>query len=122
LSQSVALRLDRSFWTPLLLVASVLMGLARTWVLHREALQVEGELAMAAGIGAVLGATLFPWALGALVAYVHWFWAQFRRDRAYMTNVYPYRRRRILHGTVLLALVLMASEVIWRAAISYGLI
>jgi len=122
LSASVALRLDRSYWTPLLLLASVAIALARTWVLHRDALQVEGELALAAGIGAVLGAALFPWAAGALVAYAHWFWCQFRRDREYMTKVYPYSRRAILHATVLLALILMTSETIWRAAIGYGLL
>jgi hypothetical protein len=117
----VALRLDRSFWTPLLLVVTLLLAIARTWVLHRQGLEVEGELALAAEIGAVAGTALFPWALGALVAYAHWFWCQFRRDRAYMTSVYPYRRRAILHATVLLALLLMLSELLWRVAISSGL-
>jgi hypothetical protein len=115
------LRLDRSFWTPLLLVVSLLLGVGRTLVLHRQGLEVEGELALAAELGAVLGATLFPWALGALVAYAHWFWCQFRRDRDYMTRIYPYRRRTVLHATVLLALLLMLSELIWRLAISAGL-
>jgi hypothetical protein len=118
---AVALRLDRSFWTPLLLVATLLLAIARTWVLHRQGLEVEGELALAAELGAVMGAALFPWALGALVAYAHWFWSQFRRDRAYMTNTYPYRRRKVLHATVLLALLLMVSELIWRLALSAGL-
>ena len=54
------------------------------------------------------------------VAYAHWLWCQFRRDREYMTKVYPDRRRAILHTIVLLALVLMASELIWRVAIGYG--
>ncbi len=118
----MALRLDRSFWTPLLLAASLAMGVGRAFVLHREGLAVAGELAIAAEVGAVLGAALFPWALGALIAYAHWLWCQFRRDREYMTKVYPYRRRAILHGIVLLALVLMASELIWRVAISYGVV
>lgn len=118
----MALRLDRSFWTPLLLAAALAMGVARTFVLHREGLAVDGELAIAAEVGAVLGTALFPWALGALVAYGHWLWCQFRRDREYMTRLYPYRRRVLMHGTVLLALVLMASELIWRAAISYGVV
>ena len=118
----MALRLDRSFWTPVLLVAALAIGAARSFVLHREGLLVGGELAIAAEVGAVLGTALLPWALGALVAYAHWFWCQFRRDRAYMTTVYPHRRRALLHTTVLLALVLMASELIWRAAISYGVV
>lgn len=116
----MALRLDRGFWTPLLLFAALAMGVARAFVLHREGLAVDGELAIAAEVGAVLGAALFPWALGALIAYGHWLWCQFRRDRAYMTTLYPARRRVLVHGTVLLALVLMASELIWRVAIGYG--
>lgn len=116
------LRLDRSYWTPVLLVVSLAMGVARAYVLHREGLEVGGELAIAAQVGAVLGTALLPWAAGALVAYGHWFWVHFRRDRQYVTAIYPHRRRALLHGTVLVVLVLMASEILWRGAIAYGVV
>jgi len=108
--------LQRSYWTPLLLLAAGAIGVARTWLVTPGGLRSGNELEAGAFFGGVLGAALLPWAAGALAAYIHWFWNKTRRDRDYMNRVYPYRRRAVLHGTVLLVLLLMASELIWRLA------
>ncbi len=110
----MALRLDRSFWTPLLLLAAGLLGFARMAAVTPGGPQVDSQLEAGAFLGGVLGGALLPWAAGALVAYVHWFFNKTRRDRAYMTKVYPYRRRVVLHATVLLLCVMMALELLWR--------
>lgn len=109
------LRLERGWWTPLLLVAAGALGLARMLVLTPGGVRSENQLEAAAFFGGVLGGALFPWAAAALVAYGHWFWHKTRRDRDFMARVYPYRRRRVVHATVLLLLLLMASEIAWHA-------
>lgn len=106
--------LERSFWTPLLLVAAAALGFARMYVMTPGGLRAGSELEAGAFFGGALGAALLPWAAGVLAAYGHWFWNKTRRDRDYMLRVYPYRRRAVLHGTVLIVLLLMASELAWR--------
>lgn len=112
----MALRLERSWWTPLLLLAAAVMGLARMLVLTPGGVRTANQLEAAAFFGGVLGGALFPWAAGALVAYGHWIWHKTRRNREFMTTVYPARRRVVLHTTVLALLGLMATELLWRLA------
>ena len=109
-----ALGLERSFWTPLLLLLTGLFAVLRAELLLPAGTSVDSELELGAYLGSLLGAWLMPWAFAALVAYGHWFWNKTRRDRQYMAMVYPYRRRAVLHGAVLLILLLMASEVLWH--------
>lgn len=112
----MALRLERSWWTPALLLAAALVGVARMLVITPGGAHTGTELEAAAFFGGVLGSALFPWAAGALVAYGHWFWHKTRRDREFMNTVYPDRRRVVLHSTVLVLLALMVSELLWRLA------
>ena len=112
----MARRLDRSWGTPALLLAALLVGVARMLVLTPGGARTDTQLEAAAFFGGVLGGALFPWAAGALVAYGHWFWHKTRRDREFMNTVYPYRRRIVLHATVLVLLALMVSELLWRLA------
>ncbi len=109
------LRLDRSVWTPLLLLLAIGLGLARMWLIA-GGVKADSELEGGAFFGGVLGSALMPWAAGALAAYIHWFLNKTRRDRDYMVKVYPGRRRVVLHATVLIVCGLMALELLWRVA------
>lgn len=108
------LRLDRSFWTPLLVAATVVVAIWRMKVMAPVGAPGDSTHETAAFAGGVVGGLLFPWAFGVLVAYGHWVWNKSRRDRDYMMRTYPYRRRAVLHGTVLAVVLLMALEQIWR--------
>lgn len=117
MSFATALHLDRHRWTPALILAAVALGFARMWIVSPGGAALDSQLEGGAFLGGVLGSALMPWAGGALAAYAHWFWCKLHRDRAYMTQVYPVRRRRVLHATVLILCLLMASEVLWRLAL-----
>jgi len=110
------LRLDRSFWTPLLILATLAIAAWRMLLEAPAGALGNSTHESAAFAGGVLGGMLLPWAFGVLVAYGHWVWNKSRRDRDYMMTVYPYRRRVVLHATVLAVCALMLLEQIWRLA------
>lgn len=110
----MSLRLDRSFWTPLLILLSLAVATWRMLVQTAGSVPVDSTHETAAFSGGVLGGLLFPWVFGIAVAYGHWVWNKSRRNRDYMMKVYPYRRRVVLHATVLIVLALMALETLWR--------
>lgn len=115
-----ALRLDRSFWTPLLVVLSLAVAIWRMRLLSPPGVAGSSTHETAAFAGGVVGGLLFPWAVGVLVAYGHWVWNKARRDRDYMMKAYPFRRRVVLHGTVLAIVLLMALEQLWNMVRATG--
>lgn len=114
MSLATTLQLDRYRWTPVLILAAIGLGFARMWLKAPAGAAFDSQLEAGAFLGGVLGSALMPWAGGALAAYIHWFLCKTRRDRAFMTQAYPTRRRVVLHATVLILCLLMASEVLWR--------
>lgn len=109
------LGLDRRYWTPLLVILSLLLGFLRIRFVA-GGVKTGSELEGAAFFGGMLGGALMPWAAGALAAYGHWIANKARRDRDYMAKVYPARRRAVVHGTVLVLCLFMALELAWHLA------
>ncbi len=112
----MSLGFDRILWTPILILAALLAGLARMIVRTPGQVQLDGQLATGAYLGGVLGGALMPWVAGILIAYGYWMWSKAHRNADFMRETFPPRQKRVMHLVVLFFILLMLLEAAGVAA------
>ncbi|MEO1193182.1 MAG: hypothetical protein AAFY02_15575 [Pseudomonadota bacterium] len=118
----MTLGLERKIWTPLLILAALLAGLARMIVRTPGQVQVDGQLATGAYVGGVLGGALLPWVVGLVAAYGYWVVAKSRRSADYMETEFAPRQRLFMHRIVGFLILLMLLEALGVAALRLGVL